>query len=92
MRWALVVKSVRYYATLHIRRRLKRALIRIRKALAWLTTNGGGYVAAGVGGGITGKGAHVLVIMIRSKTGKMPKTQITVKQIGIGTRRQHTHD
>lgn len=28
----------------------------------WLTTEGGGYVAAGVGGGITGKGAHVLVI------------------------------
>ena len=25
---------------------------------AWLTTKGGGYVAAGVGGGITGKGAH----------------------------------
>jgi len=29
---------------------------------AWLTTKGGGYVSAGVGGGITGKGAHVLVI------------------------------
>jgi len=29
---------------------------------SWLTTSGGGYVAAGVGGGITGKGAHVLVI------------------------------
>lgn len=29
---------------------------------AWLTTAGGGYVAAGVGGGITGKGAHVLCI------------------------------
>ena len=29
---------------------------------SWLTTKGGGYVAAGVGGGITGKGAHVLVI------------------------------
>lgn len=28
----------------------------------WLTTEGGGYIAAGVGGGITGKGAHVLVI------------------------------
>ena len=33
-----------------------------QSAEAWLTTNGGGYVAAGVGGGITGKGAHVLVI------------------------------
>ncbi|MFV1943474.1 phage terminase large subunit [Pseudomonas luteola] len=29
---------------------------------SWLTTAGGGYTAAGVGGPITGKGAHVLVI------------------------------
>ena len=29
---------------------------------AWRTTRGGGYTSAGVGGGITGKGAHVLVI------------------------------
>jgi len=28
----------------------------------WLTTKKGGYVAAGVGGGITGKGAHCLII------------------------------
>jgi len=28
----------------------------------WLTTKGGGYVAAGVSGPITGKGAHVLII------------------------------
>ncbi len=28
----------------------------------WATTEGGGYIAAGVGGGITGKGAHVLVV------------------------------
>ena len=28
----------------------------------WLTTDGGGLVAAGVGGAITGKGAHILVI------------------------------
>jgi len=28
----------------------------------WLTTKGGGYLAAGVGGPITGRGAHVLVI------------------------------
>lgn len=33
-----------------------------QSAEAWLTTAGGGYVAAGVGGGITGKGAHVLVV------------------------------
>lgn len=29
---------------------------------AWMTTKGGGFKAAGVGGGITGKGAHVLII------------------------------
>ena len=29
---------------------------------SWNTTNGGGYVSAGVGGGITGKGANVLLI------------------------------
>lgn len=29
---------------------------------SWQTTRGGGYVAAGVGGGITGKGANILVI------------------------------
>ena len=28
----------------------------------WMTTQGGGYVAAGVGGGITGKGANILII------------------------------
>lgn len=28
----------------------------------WLTTHGGGYRAAGVGGGITGKGAHIFVV------------------------------
>ena len=33
-----------------------------QSAEAWLTTQGGGFVAAGVGGGITGKGDHVLVI------------------------------
>ena len=29
---------------------------------SWNTTTGGGYVAAGVGGGITGKGANILLI------------------------------
>ena len=33
-----------------------------QSAEAWNTTKGGGFTAAGVGGGITGKGAHVLVI------------------------------
>ena len=28
----------------------------------WLTTAGGGFTAAGVGGGITGKGAHILIV------------------------------
>lgn len=28
----------------------------------WGTTDGGGYIPAGVGGGITGKGAHILII------------------------------
>jgi len=31
-------------------------------AEGWMTTKGGGYVPAGVGGAITGKGAHVLII------------------------------
>lgn len=31
-------------------------------AEAWNTTMGGGFTAAGVGGGITGKGAHVLIV------------------------------
>lgn len=29
---------------------------------AWNTTKGGGFTAAGVGGGITGKGAHVMIV------------------------------
>jgi predicted phage terminase large subunit-like protein len=33
-----------------------------QSAEAWNTTMGGGYMAAGVGGGLTGKGAHVLII------------------------------
>jgi predicted phage terminase large subunit-like protein len=33
-----------------------------QSAEAWNTTAGGGYTAAGVGGGITGKGAHILGI------------------------------
>jgi len=31
-----------------------------QSAEAWNTTGGGGFTAAGVGGGITGKGAHIL--------------------------------
>lgn len=33
-----------------------------QSAEVWNTTEGGGYQAAGVGGGITGKGAHILEI------------------------------
>ena len=33
-----------------------------QSAEAWNTLHGGGFTAAGVGGGITGKGAHVLII------------------------------
>ncbi len=33
-----------------------------QSAEAWITTEAGGYLAAGVGGGITGKGAHIAVI------------------------------
>lgn len=29
---------------------------------AWMTTRGGGFTAAGRGGGITGKGAHILIV------------------------------
>ena len=32
------------------------------QAVAWLTTKRGGFTAAGRGGGITGKGAHVLIV------------------------------
>lgn len=28
----------------------------------WMTTSGGGYLAAGIGSGITGRGAHILLI------------------------------
>jgi predicted phage terminase large subunit-like protein len=33
-----------------------------QSAEAWNVTMGGGFTAAGVGGGITGKGAHILII------------------------------
>lgn len=33
-----------------------------QSAESWNTTKGGGFTAAGVGGGITGKGAHILII------------------------------
>lgn len=33
-----------------------------QNAEGWMTTKGGGYIPAGVGGAITGKGAHILII------------------------------
>jgi len=33
-----------------------------RNAMGWKTTDGGGYLPAGVGGAITGRGAHILTI------------------------------
>jgi predicted phage terminase large subunit-like protein len=33
-----------------------------QNAEGWMTTKGGGYVPAGVGGAITGKGAHILIV------------------------------
>ena len=56
-----------------------------QSAEAWLTTGGGGFVAAGVGGGITGKGAHVLVIDDPVRTVKMQKAKTTETQTGTGT-------
>lgn len=47
-----------------------------QSAESWLTTAGGGYVAAGVGGGITGKGAHVLIIDDPIKNSEEGKSDI----------------
>lgn len=46
-------------------------------AEAWLTTQAGGYTAAGVGGPITGKGAHVLVIDDPVKNREEAESEIT---------------
>jgi predicted phage terminase large subunit-like protein len=44
---------------------------------AWSTTLGGGYIAAGVGGGITGKGAHLLLIDDPIKNAEEADSQTT---------------
>jgi predicted phage terminase large subunit-like protein len=51
-----------------------------QSAESWLTTAGGGYVAAGVGGGITGKGAHVLIIDDPIKNSEEGKSDIVKEQ------------
>jgi hypothetical protein len=61
-----------------------------QSAEAWLTTSGGGYVAAGVGGGITGKGAHVLVIDDPVKTARTLSLRTRETRIGIGIRQPRT--
>ena len=47
----------------------------------WLTTDGGGYVAAGVGGSIVGKGAHILIIDDPTKGQVEAKSETIQEQI-----------
>lgn len=47
----------------------------------WLTTEGGGYVAAGVGGSIVGKGAHILIIDDPTKGRDEAKSETIQEQI-----------
>lgn len=43
----------------------------------WGTTHGGGYIPAGVGGGITGKGAHIFIIDDPVKDAEEADSEIT---------------
>ena len=52
-----------------------------QSAEAWLTTEGGGYTAAGVGGPITGKGAHILVIDDPVKNREEAESETTRRSI-----------
>lgn len=47
----------------------------------WMTTEGGGYVSAGVGGSIVGKGAHVLIIDDPVKGREEAKSEKTKESI-----------
>lgn len=47
----------------------------------WMTTDGGGYVSAGVGGSIVGKGAHVLIIDDPVKGREEAKSEKTKESI-----------
>jgi len=55
-------------------------------AEAWLTTEAGGYVAAGVGGGITGKGSHCMVatLTVHTLRGIIPIAQVRVGDEVLG--------
>ena len=59
---------------------------------SWNTTKGGGYVAAGVGGGITGKGAHVLVIDDPVKTERTQNPSTIGMRSGTGIHLLRIHD
>lgn len=48
-----------------------------KSAANWLTQAGGGYLAAGVGGGITGKGANILIIDDPVKNRVEAESQLT---------------
>lgn len=47
----------------------------------WMTTDGGGYVSAGVGGSIVGKGANVLIIDDPTKGREEAKSETIQEQI-----------
>lgn len=52
----------------------------------WLTTKGGGYSAAGVGGPITGKGAHCVSsqLSVTTRRGKIPANRVRVGEEVLG--------
>jgi len=52
----------------------------------WLTTQAGGYSAAGVGGPITGKGAHCVSsqLSVTTRRGKIPANQVRVGEEVLG--------
>ena len=54
-----------------------------QNAEGWLTTKGGGYLPAGVGGAVTGKGAHILIIddpVKNSEEAESETTRSSVKE------------
>lgn len=52
-----------------------------QNASGWRTTKSGGFVPAGVGGGITGKGAHVLIIDDPIKNSEEAESEVTQEKI-----------
>ena len=61
-----------------------------QSAEAWNTTAGGGFTAAGVGGGITGKGTHCVIpyCAINTIYGKLPASKVRVGDIIYGYNHQ----